>query len=98
MNRSRPSIVIWTPSAGTPDAVVEALAWKTELRVHVLQELLVRLRVAHLADEKLHGFHRIELRQELAQDLHARQHVAGHQQLLLAGPRAVDVDGGENAP
>ena len=60
---------------------------------HLLQELLVGLRLLETLEQKLHGFHRLQRGQHLAQHPDATQLPLINEQLLLAGARLVDVDG-----
>src|SRR5262245_37812037 len=66
-------------------------------RVHRFQELLVAAGLRELVDEELHRFHRRLLVEELAEDPHLVQHRRLQQQLFLARPGLVDVDGREDA-
>src|SRR6516225_2965244 len=65
--------------------------------VHRFQEFFVGLGALHLVDEKFHGLDRVKLRQELAQDPDPVERAAREQQLFLAGGRALNVDGREDA-
>src|SRR5436305_14018855 len=58
---------------------------------HRVEELLVALRPAHLADQELHRVDDVQRVQELAQDPHAVELLVVHEQLLLARAGTVDV-------
>src|SRR3989442_13777182 len=64
-------------------------------RRHRVQELAVGLGLGQPLQHQLHGLDRGERVQDLAQDPDPVQLLLGEQQFLLAGPPALDVDGGE---
>src|SRR5215813_4479013 len=64
---------------------------------HGAQEVLVGLGQLDLVEEELHGFHGVELGQGLAEQPDLLKLVLLQEELLLAGARLLDVDGGEDA-
>src|SRR3981189_571251 len=73
----------------------EALAARSA--AHRVQELLVRLGPAHLREQELHRVDGVQRMQELAQDPDPVELLVVHQELLLAGSGAVDVQAGKDA-
>src|SRR5258707_11422508 len=64
---------------------------------HQVQEVAIPLRALELVVEELHRLHRIELGQHLAEHPDSVEHTWAEEELLLAGPRAPDVDRREDA-
>src|SRR5437764_1072462 len=67
------------------------------LPAHRVEELLVALGAAHLAEQELHRVDDVERVQELPQDPDAVELLVVHEQLFLARSRAVDVEAREDA-
>src|SRR3954471_5117505 len=60
-------------------------------RIHRLEEISVRLRLAELVEEELDGVDGAHGVQDAAQDVHLLEHVVRDQKLFLAGAGAGDV-------
>lgn len=67
------------------------------LLAHGVHEILVGFGRAHFVQQKFHTVDGRHGSKNFAQNPHAVEHIVGQQQVFLAGARAVDVDGGEDA-
>ena len=64
--------------------------------VHGHEELGIGARLADAVHEQLHRLHRVVIAQHPAEGAHPLQLFGIQEQLFLAGPGAVDVQGGED--
>ena len=64
---------------------------------HRREELLVVLRPLHPLEQELERLHRRHVGEEVPEQVHAVELVLVHEELFLAGRRALDVDGGVDA-
>src|SRR5258708_4912166 len=87
------------PLPGAPrrrGAQASAPRWSRS-SAHRVEELLVRLRAAHLREQELHRIDGVQGMEQLPQDPDAVELLLVHQELLLARAGAVDVEAGEDA-
>src|SRR5438445_6906145 len=92
----RPPRLCWRSCRGRRSSPPR-LERPAESAAHRIEELLVALRPAHLAEEELHRVDHVEGVQQLTQDPDAVELLVVHEQLLLARAGAVDVEAGEDA-
>jgi hypothetical protein len=66
-------------------------------QIHARHQLRVGLRPGHPARQQFHGFHRVHVREHLAEDANEAEFIAGEEEFFSAGTRSVDIYGGPDA-